>query len=64
MKEPPNEGPDDWFFDEYSQKWLRHSGCAHWRKRLAEHRAYREAHPDEYDEFRARYGLPPRDANG
>lgn len=59
MKEPPNEGPDDWFFDERSQRWLRHSGCARWRRILDvrntdEARAVRR---EADDVFLARLGL-------
>ncbi|GAA0494539.1 hypothetical protein Ade02nite_20120 [Paractinoplanes deccanensis] len=60
MREPANLGPDDWFFSEQCQQWLRHSGVARWRQVLAERRAYREAHPDRYDDLRRRLGLPPR----
>ncbi|AEV86856.1 3-isopropylmalate dehydratase large subunit [Actinoplanes sp. SE50] len=38
MNEPPHEGPDDWYFDEKLQRWLRHSGRAYWRQFLAERR--------------------------
>jgi hypothetical protein len=63
MKEPPNEGPDDWYFDEQMQRWLRDSGRARWRRILAERRAQRVAHPEVGDrwrrEFCQRLGLDP-----
>lgn len=45
MQEPHNEGPDDWFFDDQTRRWLRHSGKAHWRRILAERAADREPRP-------------------
>ncbi len=59
MQEPPNEGPNDWFFDPAQQMWLRHSGKARWRKILAERRVYREAHAAEFEAFRERLKRGP-----
>jgi hypothetical protein len=38
MKPVASDGPDDWFFDEQQQRWLRHSGVARWKRILAERR--------------------------
>jgi hypothetical protein len=59
MREPPNEGPDDWYFDESLQSWGRHSGRARWRAILTAHntpeaRATRRASSESW---LARYGL-------
>ncbi|GIM88718.1 hypothetical protein [Paractinoplanes toevensis] len=57
MQEPPNTGPDDWYFDEHSQRWLRHSGRARWRRILAEKAAWRAEHPEELARLRGRFSV-------
>ena len=57
MVDPHGDGPDDWFFDEHQQGWLRHSGVARWRTILAEHAANRD--PQARAQLLERLGLDP-----
>lgn len=64
MREPPNEGPDDWYFDEQTQRWLRYSGRARWRQILDERRRL-AATPESQAarrEFLSRIGLAEDDS--
>jgi hypothetical protein len=59
MREPPNEGPDDWYFDESLQCWGRYSGRARWRRILDAHNnpEARAARREATDAWFARFGL-------